>query len=170
MVPPDPVFDPISVLAPGALAEIIGRSYASLLERWPERWGGERRKWEDLDRQAFARPQTVGRCVFVTRVGSETLGLGSYDPRPGPLYGIVGQNCVLPKFRGRGIGTRQVREILRRLGAEGIRSARVTTSEHPFFDSARRMYERAGFVETRRFPGGPDPLFRLIELELELDR
>jgi ribosomal protein S18 acetylase RimI-like enzyme len=164
------IFEPISRFAPGDLAEIVARSYAALVESSPEVWGREREKWEDFDRRAFASPDTVGRCVFVSRFGPEPVGLGSYDPRPGPVYGEIGQNCVLPEFRGRGFGSRQVREILGRFETLGIRTARVTTSGHPFFEPARRMYEGLGFREIRRFAGGPDPGYPLIELARELDR
>jgi GNAT superfamily N-acetyltransferase len=158
-------FEPIALFSPGELADIIGRSYAGLLKKWPDPWDGEREKWEDFDRQAFAHPDTVGRCVFVSCLERTPVGLASYDPRPGPSYAIVGQNCVLPEYRGRGFGKRQIREILRRFSAEKIRLARVTTSEHPFFIPALTMYRDLGFQETRRLGGGPDPRYRLIELE-----
>jgi GNAT superfamily N-acetyltransferase len=159
-------FEPVSVFSPGELALIIGRSYAALVEERPDVWGREREKWADFDRRAFADPDTVGRCVFVSCLERQPVGLGSYDPRPGPAHGEIGQNCVLPGFRGRGFGRRQILEILRRFEAAGILAARVTTSGHPFFDPARTMYRGLGFREIRRFPGGPDPRYPLIELEL----
>jgi GNAT superfamily N-acetyltransferase len=179
MIPEDPArqkppdietlrFEPISPFSPGALADIIGRSYAELVGKWPEPWEQEREKWADFDRQAFALPDTVGRCVFVSCLEDRPVGLASYDPRPGPRYGIVGQNCVLPEFRGRGFGKRQILEILRRFRETRMRAARVTTSEHPFFNPARRMYRSLGFKEIRHYPGGPDLCFKLIELEIDL--
>lgn len=158
-------FEPVSRFSPGDLADIIGRSYAGLLEKWPDPWEREHENWEDFDRQAFAHPDTVGRCVFVSRLEQRPVGLGSYDPRPGPSYAVIGQNCVLPEYRGRGFGRRQILEIFRRFGAENVRAARVTTSEHPFFLPALRMYGDLGFQEIRRLTGGPDPRYRLIELE-----
>jgi hypothetical protein len=134
----DLAFDPISRFPPGTLADIIGRSYADLVDKWPDTWKGEERKWADFDREAYAFPETVGRCVFVSRLGDRIVGLASYDPRPGPAYGIVGQNCVLP------------------------------TSEHPFFAPALRMYRSLGFRDIRRRYGGPDRRYRLVELELDL--
>ncbi len=158
-------FEPLSAFSPGALADIIGRSYAALVELEPDLWGQEPEKWANFDRRAFAQPDTIGRCVFVSQLGNETVGLGSYDPRPGPGHGTVGQNCVLPDYRGRGFGSRQILEILRRFADIGIRAARVTTSGHPFFAPALKMYGSLGFREIRRFDGGPDPRYRLIELE-----
>jgi len=162
------IFEPISLFSPGELADIIGRSYAELVEKWLDPWEHEREKWDEFDRQAFARPDTVGRCVFVSCLEQRAVGLGSYDPRPGPSYAIVGQNCVLPEYRGRGFGKRQIAEIFRRFGAKNVRAARVTTSEHPFFLPALSMYRDLGFREIRRFAGGPDPRYQLIELEKDL--
>ena len=149
----------------GTLAMNIGRSYAELLEKWPRAWEKESEKWEEFDRQAFAHPDTIGRCVFVSRLGHQSVGLASYDPRPRPHYGVVGQNCVVPEFRGRGFGKRQILEILKRFIEARIGAASVTTSAHPFFIPALTMYRDLGFRETTRFPGGPDPQHLLIELE-----
>ena len=62
-------------------------------------------------------------------------------------------------------GRRQILEILRRFREAGFEAARVTTSEHPFFQPALRLYKALGFRETGRPAGGPDARFRLIELE-----
>jgi GNAT superfamily N-acetyltransferase len=162
------LFEPVSLFPPGTVAGIVGRSYAELLERWPDAWKDEPREWAEFDREVYAYPDTIGQCVFVGRLGGEIVGLASYDPRPGPAYGIVGQNCVLPEFRGRGFGKLQVLEVLRRIGERRMRAARVTTSEHPFFVPALRMYRSLGFKDIRRRYGGPDRRYRLIELELDL--
>lgn len=159
------IFEPATRSAPGDLLDIVARSYAELVTMEPDVWGGERRNWEDFDRGVFEHPETVGRCAFVSRLGGQAVGLASYDPRPGPAYGLIGQNCVLPDYRNQGIGRRQVLEILRRFREAGFGAARVITSEHPFFRPALRMYRALGFRETDRPAGGPDPRFRLIELE-----
>jgi GNAT superfamily N-acetyltransferase len=161
-------FTPISLYQPGLLSDIIHRSYAELVGQCPEYWEREGENWHDFDRQAFAHPETVGRCVFVSCLDGIPVGLASYDPRHEPVYGIIGQNCVLPEYRGRGFGRRQIREILRRFREKKVGAARVTTSEHPFFIPAMRMYQSLGLRETRRFAGGPDPRYRVIELEMEL--
>lgn len=159
-------FAPISRYPPGTLSSLIHESYAGLLRECHGRWKQESEKWEDFDKQAFAHPDTIGRCVFVSCLDGQSIGLASYDPRPGPRYGLIGQNCVLPEYRGQGFGKQQIQEILRRFQEYHIRAARVSTSEHPFFTPALRMYQSLGFKETRRFVGGTDPRYKIIELEV----
>jgi GNAT superfamily N-acetyltransferase len=161
-------FASILLFQPGLLSDLIHESYAGLVGQCPEYWEQEREKWHDFDRQSFAHPDTIGKCVFVSCLDDRPIGLASYDPRHEPEYGLIGQNCVLPEYRGRGFGKRQIREILRRFRERKARAVRVTTSEHPFFIPAIRMYQSLGLKETRRFAGGPDPRYRIIELEKKL--
>jgi ribosomal protein S18 acetylase RimI-like enzyme len=161
------IFTPICHYPPGTLADLIRKSYAALVQECPEHWRQEGENWADFDRQSFAHPDTIGECVFVSCLNNEPVGLGSYDPRPEPQYGLIGQNCILPEYRGRGFGKEQILEILRRFKERKIKAARVTTSEHPFFLPARKMYQNLGFRETRRLLGGPDPRYGIIELEID---
>ncbi|MGA2361573.1 MAG: GNAT family N-acetyltransferase [Candidatus Aminicenantales bacterium] len=161
-------FASISHYQPGALSALIHKSYAGLIQECPEYWEQEGKKWDDFDRQSFAHPDTIGKCVFVSCLDDQSIGLASYDPRHGPRYGLIGQNCVLPEYRGRGFGKQQILEILGRFGESQTSAARVSTSEHPFFMPAQKMYQSLGFKETRRFVGGPDPRYKVIELEIDL--
>ena len=151
------IFEPITRHAPGVLAQLLARSYAELIETDAEFWGRVPDDWERGDREAFESPDTVGACVFITTFAGETVGFGSFDPRQAPATGAVGHHCILPAFRGRGFGKRQVEEILRRLVERSASKAVATTSAHPFFLPARRTYEACGFVEIARTAGGPDP-------------
>ena len=153
----------------GVLASLLKRSYAGLVESDPEHWGPEIPKWEQFDREVFANPATIGRCVFLSWSGDQLVGLGSYDPRQRPAIGIVGHNCVLPEFRGRGLGRQQIQEILRRFRVIGIKRAAVSTNAHPFFRPAQRMYAACGFRETGRRPWDGDRSQDMIEYEIELD-
>lgn len=146
---------------------MIHQSYAALVKSDPARWEQEGQKWDDFDKSAYANPK-IRACTFVTCLDGEPIGLGSYDPRPGPEYGIVGQNCILPEYQGRGYGTQQIAEILRIFRQKKFKKARVTTSEHPFFLPAQKMYQKLGFKEIGRKPGGPDPNYKIIEFELVL--
>ena len=153
---------------PGTILSLLLRSYAALVEAEPKCRGRVEPKWAEFDREIFAHPDTIGSCVFLSRADDELVGFGSYDPRQKPAFGIVGHNCVLPEFRGRGYGAAQVLEILRRFRELGIRKARVTTGAHPFFLPARRMYAACGFRETGRRPWDLDPAQAVIDCELDL--
>ena len=152
----------------GVFASMLKRVYAPLVESHPETWGLEQAGWEEFDRQVFQHPEKIGSCTFLTRSGDQFVGFGSYDPRQGPHFGIIGHNCVLPEFQGRGFGSAQVREILRRFRSMGIGIARVSTGEHQFFAPAQRMYLSCGFREVRRVPWQRDPQQEIIEYEREI--
>ena len=107
----------------------------------------------------------MGACLFLTRLDGVLVGFASWDPRQRPRLGIVGHNCILPEFRGRGYGRTQIEEVLRRFKGMGIQTACVTTCDHPFFAPAHRMYQACGFHEVRRIPWDRDPSLMVIECE-----
>ena len=150
---------------PGIVARLLNQSYAELVEAEPEVWGPERARWEQTDRDVFGHPDSVGACTFLSWTGADPVGLYSFDPRPLPEYGVIGHNCILPDFRGRGFGGQQIREALRQLTTRGAVLAKVTTHEHPFFIPAQRMYEACGFQEVSRTPWERDPGQSLIHYE-----
>lgn len=160
------VFKPITEFKPGIIFDILSRSYEELTKLGPEFYK-LRKKWENDDKGAFENLDTRGKCYFITCLNDFPIGMGSYDPRQDPI-GIIGDNCILPEFRGHGYGKEQVQEILRRFRERGFRNARVSTSEHPFFVSAQHMYPSVGFHETRRFKKKPDSKYMDIEYEMKL--
>ncbi|MDD5263774.1 MAG: GNAT family N-acetyltransferase [Candidatus Bipolaricaulis sp.] len=152
---------------PGAIARLSRESHADPVKA-DDRWESEQAKWDGYDGEVFGSPQTVGACVFMTQLDGHVVGLGSWDPRQGPEYGIVGHNFVLPEFRGMGSGCRQCDEILQRFESLDIRRAKVSTVDHPFFVPAQRMYAACGFGEVGRVPWDRDPGLARIEYEKEL--
>lgn len=108
--------------------------------------------------------------MFLSWSDDILVGFGSYDPRQKPEFGIVGHNCVLPEFRGRGFGKHQILEILRRFLSEGIRTARTSTLAGAWHIPARRMYTACGFQETGRHPWDGDPSQTVVEYEKRLDK
>jgi len=159
-------FEPLSLHAPGLVRSLLERSYQELLDLCPEFAASELPRWAEYDREAFANPDTVGACVFLTGIGETVIGFGSWEPVPERKLGFVGHNCILPPHRNKGYGAGQLGEIVRRMKARGIRVIKVTTGEHPFFEPARRMYKSFGFIETGRRTGGPIPGSRLVDYEL----
>lgn len=139
-------FRPATDYEPGAVYAILAECYAGLMDT------KLRDSLSRFDRDIFAAPDTIGACALISSIDDKTIGFLSYDPRQGPEVGVIGHNGVLPGFQGRGYGARQIREILRRFTAWRFARARVSTSDHPFFAPARRMYEKCGFHLIDRTP------------------
>jgi len=150
---------------PGVIFSLLKRSYAALVEAEPEIWRAEIESWERADRQVFDNPTTVGACTFLSWAQDELVGFYSFDPRPRPAYGVIGHNCIVPEARERGFGTQQITDILRRFTEYGICCARVSTSSHPFFIPAQRMYRSCGFCEVERVPWDRHPHLEIISFE-----
>jgi GNAT superfamily N-acetyltransferase len=153
---------------PSTIISLLSQSYAAYLaldpqaaQTWPDDWAA-------YDRDVFEHSDTVGACGFVTCLDGELIGFASWDPRAFPAYGIVGHNCILPAFRGKGYGVVQVRRVLANLRTRGFRQARVTTGDHPFFEPARRMYEACGFLRIGHNSQHPHSAFGTIDYELSL--
>ncbi|MCP4645710.1 MAG: GNAT family N-acetyltransferase [bacterium] len=153
---------------PGMIDWLLNESYAALVEAEPELWESEKENWAETDRSVFENPISVGACTYLSWCGDEVAGFFSFDPRPWPDHGIIGHNCILPEYRGHGFGKEQIREALRLLKELGIRRARVSTNDHPFFVPAQRMYVGCGFREVKRVPWERDPGQNMIHYELEL--
>lgn len=152
----------------GIISSLLHESYAELVASEPALWESEKANWEESDRAVFDHPDTVGACTYLSWRESELVGFFSFDPRPAPAYGVIGHNCILPAYRGRGFGKEQIDEVLRRFRQMGIRNARVSTNDHPFFVPAQRMYTACGFAETKRVPWERDPERNMIHYEMSL--
>jgi GNAT superfamily N-acetyltransferase len=153
---------------PGTIEKLLNQSYADLLSSDPLFWELEQASWKQYDQEVFSHKETVGKCIFLSRLNGLIVGFGSWDPRLSPRYGLLGHNCILPEFRGKGLGKQQIREILRRFQKIGIQKASVTTNDHPFFVPAQSMYIACGFREIQRIPWNRDSKRMLIEYEKEI--
>ena len=78
---------------------------------------------------------------------------------------IANINYVLTRLKS----ASEAREILRRFKEIGIRQAKVSTNNHPFFIPAQRMYTACGFREVNRIPWDRDISQNMIHYELDLD-
>ncbi len=155
-------FTPITKHQPGAIFSLLFQSYAPI-------WNDElEEKMRQADREVFENPDTVGACTFITCLDGQPIGLASYDPRQGPELAIIGHNCILSDYQHRGFGRKQITEILRRLKVQGFAKVTVTTSDHPLFIPAQKMYQACGFKELHRFHQHPDSECQTIEYELDL--
>jgi RimJ/RimL family protein N-acetyltransferase len=145
-MPTDLTFTKATHSDPGIVYTILSTCFAEILDPPLQQ------SLRQFDREVFANPDTVGACTLIASAANETIGLLSYDPRPGPRYGIIGYNGILPSHRRQGYGRRQIQEIVRILTTRDFKAARVTTSLHPFFEPARRMYEACGFHRIGTMP------------------
>jgi GNAT superfamily N-acetyltransferase len=152
----------------GLPGQLLHASYAALVAEESPYWAGLSKQLTDFDDEVFNHIATVGRCAFLSMWEKTVVGFASFDPRPYPDHGIIGHHCVLPSYHMRGIGRRQIEEVLSRFRRMGMRRAIVSTSVHPFFSPARRTYQSCGFEESRRFAGGPDPRYAMIEYVRDL--
>ena len=156
---------------PGIISMLLQQSYIELYSQYPDYWALEKLEFENFDALTFNNPSTVGNCVFITEKNGQVVGMFSFDPRPGPLKGIVGHNCILPSFRGCGLGKLQILETLNLLRNRHIHNVEVSTGDHPFFHPAKKMYISCGFKETRRSiiaPGNHLAPFKMISYERTL--
>lgn len=145
-------FKPISSIEPGKLFEILKSAYASVLEDDSAHKEQYLESWQKFDNEVFDNPDTVGKCVLVSFFNEKIVGFFSYDPRQLPEYGIIGQNCILPEFRGHGFGKEQIAAILNIFKERGAKKAVVTTGDSQFYVSAQKTYESLGFTEVSRSP------------------
>jgi len=159
-------FRPFQDFKRGLVAEILQESYAALLSQLPAEKADElRRDWNAYDEGVHDEPNTVGASGFITQLRDATIGFGSWDPRGWPSIGRVGHNCILPAFRDCGYGRRQIEHVLDLFRGRNFERAQVRTDEHPFFEPARRMYERCGFRLARREPGTLSPNLQILVYE-----
>jgi GNAT superfamily N-acetyltransferase len=152
---------------PGIVLSLLSRSYAAYLALDPEAARTWPADWATYDQEVFQHPDTVGACGFVTCIDGEPIGFASWDPRKHPT-GVIGHNCVLAAFQGRGYGKAQIRRVRELLQERGFQQARVTTGDHPFFHPAQRMYAACGFQEVGRRHCDPRVSLRMIEYEHSL--
>ena len=161
-------FTKINNQEPGILSSLLIQSYADLIKSDPIHWEPEKNNWIEFDRDAFGNPKTIGACIFLSWYDKNPVGFGSFDPRQKPAFGIIGHNCILPKYRKEGFGKQQILEILKRFIGLGIQTAKVTTNDNSFFIPAQRMYESCGFKETSREPWEVDKKQNLIHYQKEI--
>jgi GNAT superfamily N-acetyltransferase len=133
----------------GIIFSLLSRSYQAYFQYDPKIEAVWKQAWAEYDQSVFENPETVGASGFISSIGGCVIGFASWDPRQYPC-GVIGHNCVLPKFRGKGYGVAQVKEVLRILKGSGFREVEVTTGAHEFFQPAQKVYKACGFEELER--------------------
>lgn len=144
-------FQKITLFPRGTLAALLRDAY-SFDSRWEVAYGGS---WREFDAFFFDHPEIADRCGFFSVLDGVPIGFVSWDPRRLPESVEIGHNCIRSGWKGRGLGTRQMQEAIRRISVARPRKIFVVTSA-PLLP-AQRMYERAGFRECAREPAAGFP-------------
>jgi GNAT superfamily N-acetyltransferase len=152
-------FKAIENFKPGQIQDIIKMSYAGFIEFFPQQKEKLYNQWEQEDKNTFSCPDAIGKCTFFSCVNDLPVGYFSWDNRKKPI-GIIGQNCILPKYRQQGYGQQQIKKIISVFKENNFNEIHVTTGNHPFFYPAQKMYLSCGFNELYRYN---DDLFELME-------
>ena len=144
-------FQKITLFPRGTLAALLRDAY-SFDSRWEVAYGGS---WREFDAFFFDHPEIADRCGFFSVLDGVPIGFVSWDPRRLPESVEIGHNCIRSGWKGRGFGTRQMQEAIRRISVARPRKIFVVTSA-PLLP-AQRMYERAGFRGCGREPAAGFP-------------
>jgi len=127
------------------ISELQPSDYDRLIEIWRESGLSYRPKGRDT-RPRITR-EMAGPCSVFLGARSEGaivgVVLGTHDGRKG----WINRLAVLPAWRGRGIARKLVREVERRIHAQGIEIVTCLIEEGN--ESSMRFFEALGYVEHR---------------------
>lgn len=101
--------------------------------------------WIAYDDFFYENPSIAENFGFVTVLDGTPIGHISWDPRNRPDYVIIGHNCILTQYKGKGYGKMQLQEALLRIKTCGVKKILVGTNT--LFLSAQKNYESVGFVK-----------------------
>jgi GNAT superfamily N-acetyltransferase len=133
----------------GTLESILTEAYSSFHQQYPEYSAENLKKFNECDTFFYENPKIGENCSFVSEYEGDLAGMCCWDPREKPIV-IIGHNCILPKLRGKGLGSSQMKMLLRHLKDKGFTKAKVSTGIMDFFIPAQKMYESVGFKEVSR--------------------
>ena len=138
-------FQKITLFPRGTLVALL-RKACSFDPRWEKAYGGS---WREFGAFFFDHPENADFCGFFSVLDSSPSGFVSWDPRRFPESVEIGHNCIAASCKGRGWGTAQMSEAVKRIFSRwSPETIIVTTTELQL--PARRMYERGGFRLVRR--------------------
>ena len=84
--------------------------------------------------------------LFVVEENGVVVGFIHYEVNPDGKSGKIGLNAVHPAHQRKGLGRLMYDHILGIMRAMGLKYAQVGTGGDPSHVSARRAYEKLGFV------------------------
>jgi len=151
----EPIFRPVREediadirrIAQAAWAPVYAHFRAAMGEDlWRREHPGDplERKADSVERHFRERPGEA----FVVELEGAVVGFCTYAIGDNGV-GVITNNAIDPQVQGRGIGTAQYREVLRRFREAGMVYAKVGTGLDPAHAAARRAYEKVGFEQVR---------------------
>jgi len=152
----------------GIIYRLLTESYANLLDQKPAFKADYIASWKKADEDTFDHPETIGKSTLISTYQDAPIGFISWDPRKVPDLGIIGQNCILPDWRGYGFGKQQIEMVINIFKSQYTASIQVTTDNHPFFIPAQRTYKSCGFREIGRSYSTSYGGIELVYYELRL--
>lgn len=112
--------------------------------------------WQEYDDFFYANLNNIAdKYGFITVLNGKPIGHISWDPRNKPNYVIIGHNCILTKYKGKGYGKIQLSEAIRRIKEEKVNKIIVTTNEITI--PAQKNYESVGFTKVGERPNNETP-------------
>ena len=142
------------------LIELIVQGFAEVtVHRWREERYGVigGRTWDEWKADDVRAIDVAN--VVIAEADGKPVGLATFHVNEETRIGMVGNNAVLPAYRGRGIGGLLHARVLELIAAAGMEFAQVTTGLDDCYEPARRMYERQGF----------QPLYRSVLYMMRLN-
>ena len=133
------------------LVELIVQGFADVtVHRWREEQYGVigGRTWDEWKADDM---RTIDvNFVVIAEADGKAVGFATFHVNDVTSIGTVGNNAVLPEYRGRGIGGKLHARVLELIEGAGMEFAQVSTGLEDHYEPARRMYERQGFKPLNR--------------------
>ena len=133
-------FNKISDFNPGILFDLLSDAY-SFDKNIIDACIG---KWRESDSFFFDNLHIADECGFITTFKDEVIGFINWDPRNLPQYAIIGDNCIISKYKGKGYGKLQIQEAINRVILHNVKKIFVSTTNDLI--PAQRMYKSVGFT------------------------
>ena len=146
---------------PGLISTLLQQSYQNI----PTTTNTDKQSFQSFDKELSQNPNWLGQYVFITTTGDKPIGFASFDPRQKPVAQI-GHNCIIPKQRGKGLGSKQLQHLLTQIKSQGFTKIIVSTGQTQDFIPAQKMYQSCGFTETGKFTRGGK---EMVGFEQDLD-
>jgi Acetyltransferase (GNAT) family. len=140
---------PINDYPSGTLEKLLVSAYSAFHREYPEYSEENYKKFHECDSFFYENLEIGLNCSFVTEYHGNLCGMCCWDPRKFP-EAVIGHNCILPEFRGIGLGKEQLQTAVNLLFERGFTVISVSTGTLDFFIPAQQMYRSAGFTELRR--------------------